>query len=328
MNIRFSMIIPCYNVEKYIEECLDSILSQEEQSWEAICVDDGSTDESGAILDKYASRDSRIRVIHQENKGLSEARNAALKVANGEWLYYLDSDDLLPPTVLSKISSSLKLGEEVDMVWGKLTSFDDGLKPKWREEEQAPESVVDVANTLFLRHFATYFQTFLFRRAVFGEIPFVGDSWCEERPYVAKCMARARKIMEVGYYTYCFRRRDGSITHSKMRLEHCNGYLNATIDMFRILTSSGKRFEPALRRMLLTDCMEWTPQHIVTLLPRGYRKEAWNYWFASLGEVKKYGPMTIWRRFTLFLCSNIKFRCVPILLCVIPDWLKRCGLHR
>lgn len=328
MNIMFSIIIPCCNVEKYIEECLDSIISQEEQSWEAICTDDGSSDKTGTILDKYAKRDSRIIVIHQENKGLSEARNVALRIAKGDWLYYLDSDDLMPPAILSKVTETLKTAEGVDMVWGKLMSFDDGSHPKWNQDNQSSVNVVDISDTLFLRHFATYFPTFIFRRAVFGDIHFVGDSWCEERPYIAKCMARARKIIEVEYFTYCFRRRAGSITHSMMRLEHCNGYLDATIDMFRILTLSGKRIEPSLRRMLLTDWMEWTPRHIVTLLSREYRKIAWKYWFNSLTEIRKYGPMSHWRRLTIILCSVIKFRCVPILFCVFPDWLKRCGLHR
>ena len=73
----FSIIIPCYKVERYLSECLDSVLAQDYVEWEAICVDDGSPDGSGKLLDQYAVRDSHIKVIHQENRGLSEARNSA-----------------------------------------------------------------------------------------------------------------------------------------------------------------------------------------------------------------------------------------------------------
>ena len=99
----FSIIIPCYKVEKYIRECLDSVLAQNILDWEAICVDDGSPDRTGAILDEYATKDSRIEVIHQANGGLSAARNAALKVAKGDWIYYLDSDDLMGPGTLEAV---------------------------------------------------------------------------------------------------------------------------------------------------------------------------------------------------------------------------------
>ena len=91
----FSIIIPVYNVAPYLRECLDSVLAQTFADWEAICVDDGSTDGSGAILDEYAAKDKRFRVIHQPNAGVSAARNAALEVVRGEWFLFLDGDDVL-----------------------------------------------------------------------------------------------------------------------------------------------------------------------------------------------------------------------------------------
>ena len=91
----FSIIIPVYNVAPYLRECLDSVLAQTFTDWEAICVDDGSTDGSGAILDEYAVKDKRFKVIHQDNAGVSAARNRALDVANGEWIGFLDGDDFL-----------------------------------------------------------------------------------------------------------------------------------------------------------------------------------------------------------------------------------------
>ena len=88
-----SVIIPVYNIESYIEECIESVLAQTWQDYELILVDDGSTDGSGTILDRYGERDKRITVIHKENGGLSSARNAGLDAAIGKYIYFLDGDD-------------------------------------------------------------------------------------------------------------------------------------------------------------------------------------------------------------------------------------------
>lgn len=90
---KISIIVPVYNVEKYIRRCLDSIKEQSFTDWECICVDDGTPDSSGKICDEYAEKDSRFVVIHKENGGVSSARNAGLDVAKGEWICFCDSDD-------------------------------------------------------------------------------------------------------------------------------------------------------------------------------------------------------------------------------------------
>lgn len=89
----FSVVIPIYNVEKYLRECVDSVLAQAFTDFEIILVNDGSKDSSGVICDEYAAKDSKIRVIHKENGGLSDARNAGTKEAKGEYIVYIDSDD-------------------------------------------------------------------------------------------------------------------------------------------------------------------------------------------------------------------------------------------
>lgn len=91
----FSIIIPVYNVAPYLRECLDSVLAQTFTDWEAICVDDGSDDGSGVILDEYAAKDSRFRVIHQDNAGVSAARNVAMRAVKGEWVGFVDGDDVI-----------------------------------------------------------------------------------------------------------------------------------------------------------------------------------------------------------------------------------------
>lgn len=95
-----SVIIPVYNVEKYLRRCLDSVLNQTFADWEAICVNDGSPDNSAAILDEYAARDSRFKIVTKENGGLSDARNAGMRIASGDFILYLDSDDFIHPQTM------------------------------------------------------------------------------------------------------------------------------------------------------------------------------------------------------------------------------------
>lgn len=98
-----SVIVPIYNVDKYLESCIRSIINQTYYNLEIILVDDGSTDNSGKIIDEYAQKDSRIKVIHQKNKGVSNARNNGLAIANGDYIIFLDSDDIFDLTMLEKL---------------------------------------------------------------------------------------------------------------------------------------------------------------------------------------------------------------------------------
>lgn len=102
---KISVIVPVYNVEKYLPQCLDSILAQTFTDFELILVNDGSKDRSGNICDEYAQKDSRIVVIHKENGGASSARNSGLDIAKGEWISFIDSDDYVTPNYLSDLIS-------------------------------------------------------------------------------------------------------------------------------------------------------------------------------------------------------------------------------
>ena len=97
MRHNLSIIVPVFNVRNYLSDCIDSIISQSYSDFECILIDDGSTDGSGAICDEYAKKDSRIRVFHKENGGVSSARNIGLDNASGEWIYFVDSDDQILP---------------------------------------------------------------------------------------------------------------------------------------------------------------------------------------------------------------------------------------
>lgn len=119
-----SIIVPVYNIEKYIDECIQSVLNQTYTAWELILVDDGSTDNSGNICDEYAKTDTRIKVLHQKNQGVSAARNIALDKAEGDYIMFLDADDYwCENTALYKLVS-VALEYELDVVKGEYTRID------------------------------------------------------------------------------------------------------------------------------------------------------------------------------------------------------------
>ena len=115
MRPKFSVIVPIYNVSRYLDKCINSMLTQTYRDYELILVDDGSIDDSGVICDRFAEKDDRIRVIHKKNGGLSDARNAGLEVAQGEYYYFLDGDDAVSEQLLEKTLTVLE-ETHVDMV--------------------------------------------------------------------------------------------------------------------------------------------------------------------------------------------------------------------
>lgn len=125
---RISIIVPVYRVEEYLPRCLDSILVQTFTDWECILIDDGSPDNSGAICDYYAVLDGRVRVIHQENAGVSAARNAGLDAARGEWVAFVDSDDWVERDWLKTLYDTVRR-HDVDVVeCGYWCEFADGMR--------------------------------------------------------------------------------------------------------------------------------------------------------------------------------------------------------
>ncbi len=118
-----SIIVPVYNTARYVHACIDSVLTQSFSNLELLLVDDGSTDGSGDICDECSGHDERIRVFHQENSGVSSARNKGLEEARGEWLFFLDSDDLLPDRALEVLMA--QADSTIDMVYGALRKFDE-----------------------------------------------------------------------------------------------------------------------------------------------------------------------------------------------------------
>lgn len=126
MKDKISIIIPIYNVEKYLTRCLESVIHQTYGDLEIILVDDGSPDRCGDICDKYKEKDGRIIVIHQENKGLSQARNAGIEIATGSYIFFVDSDDYIKENMVEYLYNDLKENSAQISCCNHIDVYDDG----------------------------------------------------------------------------------------------------------------------------------------------------------------------------------------------------------
>lgn len=154
--MELSIIVPIYNVEKYLPKCLDSILAQTFTDFELILIDDGSPDNCGKIIDDYAEKDSRIVVIHQVNKGVSAARNAGLRIAKGKYVGFVDPDDYISPDMYKKLISAIeKCGSDISCCgfcsvnpYGKLTFVETNL-PKMLSNHEFLNCVFRIPRTIY-----------------------------------------------------------------------------------------------------------------------------------------------------------------------------------
>ena len=223
-----SIIIPVYNVEKYLERCVESVFAQTYSAYELILVDDGSTDGSGKICDRLAKRDDRVRVIHKENGGLSSARNTGLKMSRGEYITFIDSDDVVHPCYLECL---LKAGKHADISMGKLERFsgetvsfadiDKNEKPDLKTGQETLgcffEQKAEVAN--YVSACCKLYKRELFDGIVFPEGRLFEDEFTTYRLYYkADKVAVSQNIL---YYYYV---NDTGITRNLTLLKRCDEY--------------------------------------------------------------------------------------------------------
>ena len=216
-----SVIVPVYNVSAYLPECLDSILSQDYEKLEVILIDDGSTDDSGAVCDAYAQRDGRIRVIHQKNRGLSGARNAGLDAAEGEWIAFVDSDDTITPDFCAKLyHAAQETGAQ--MVVCNYRQVDEALTPireqylHVRREVLTPEQALE--HSTLLPYMVVWNK--LYHRSIFAQLRFAEGTLNEDTLLIAYAYEKAEKIANIPDAMYLYRKVAGSIVNSKVTLRN------------------------------------------------------------------------------------------------------------
>ena len=224
MEPLISIIVPVYKVEEYLGPCVDSILAQSYKNIEVILVDDGSPDRCGELCDGYAKGDSRVVVIHKKNGGLSDARNAGMAVAKGDWLMFVDSDDLLPSNAVDTLLE-IAQSAEAELVIGGHRRFSDvpedaGQCGAWMV--MTPEEAM---KDMFRNGCAAWAR--IYRREIHEGILYPVGEINEDEAIVLRILDRCSRIAKTDTVVYHYRCRPESITtisfHGKKLIwpRHC-----------------------------------------------------------------------------------------------------------
>lgn len=222
--MKVSFIIPVYNVEKYLPQCVDSILSQTYTDFEVILVDDGSPDNSGKLCDEYAKKDSRVRVIHKLNGGLSDARNAGLNASYGDYVIFVDSDDFwVKNDCLQQIMHIVEQNSECGFIGFNCSYYyeDSHSYDKWVAYHENITHPID-KNTAMRALVASGTMPMsaclkvISRKALQNmQLKFIKGLLSEDIPWFLDLLEGCGKCMFVNQYIYAYRQnREGSITNS------------------------------------------------------------------------------------------------------------------
>lgn len=224
-----SIIVPVYNIKEYLPRCARSLLGQTCPDLEILLVDDGSTDGSGEICDALAKEDGRIRVIHKENGGLSDARNAGLDAAAGQWILFVDGDDYLVPEAVERVLEQAREG--VDFVQFHYYETEDRTWQGSPGQPACPKEETDNAqmwHRLYeLGGVAASSCTKLWNRRVFEGARFQKGILHEDEELLNRVLPKCRKVIYTNLVLYGYFMRPGSIVHS--------GFRKKSMDVFPIL---------------------------------------------------------------------------------------------
>ena len=259
-----SVIVPVYNVEECLGRCVDSILAQTYSHLEVILVDDGAKDKSGAICDDYAARDSRVKVIHKENGGLSSARNAGLDAAQGEYIAFVDSDDWITTdayahmlSLARKYDVKLVCGGRYD-VSGKTGEKTLGLCPA-REEVISAE---ELAGRIFLWDGCDSSACDkLYHRSVLENFRYPEGRVCEDVPVTYRIVLAARRVAMSDKPFYHYYHRPGSITTASAITEKTFHFSQHTEEICRDILENHPAIAPQARYLRVKSL-----SHILLLL--------------------------------------------------------------
>lgn len=241
--VKISVIVPIYNVENYLKECLESIINQSFIDFEIICVNDGSSDNSYDIIKEFEKKDSRIKIINQENKGLSGARNSGLDICQGEYIYFIDSDDYLELTALEELYD-IANENKLDLILFKSINFDDVTGKKFTEEQfelsflkknfnKKIFSYKDILDFIFQINVPVW--TKFFKRDLIEDIRFEEGLIFEDNLFFMEFIFNANKIYFYDKYLYNRRIRPNSILtsdNSKNKMD--------VIEIYKLITNNIK----------------------------------------------------------------------------------------
>ena len=212
--MKFSVIVPAYNAEKYIEETLDCLLSQTEQDIEVIVVNDGSKDSTADIAERYAAEDSRVVYVYQENAGVSAARNNGIERARGEYIIFIDSDDLLSPDAFERLYAALG-STGVDLAIFRVQSFGDGVNQyNPIVDELIKETEINCYDKRLLRNFLVSNKVYKAELLKQSGVRFPPMRYSEDGAFFMQFVHTVKpKITGVADALFMYRRHSASVTH-------------------------------------------------------------------------------------------------------------------
>ena len=246
-----SVIVPVYKVERYIDECIESIRNQTYSDLEIVLVDDGSPDSCPSICDNYARKDDRIKVIHKKNGGLSSARNIGIKESLGQYITFVDSDDVLDFSMIETLYCFLKK-ENTDIAICSMKRtvdvYDNPIKRNMKifSGKEACEEMYEPDYSFFVAACGK-----IYKREVFNDIRFPEGRIHEDDFTMYKVFLRSRKVLFVNLPMYFYRSREGSITSSQFSEKNFDRYdaLDQQLHCFKKMNMS-KAYKGVLSRYL------------------------------------------------------------------------------
>lgn len=274
MSDLISVIVPIYKVEDYLPRCVDSLINQSYRNLEIILVDDGSPDKCPTICDDYASKDSRIKVIHKENGGLSDARNAGMAVINGRYVSFIDSDDYISLNFFEILYNTIK-SEKSDIVeCGVVKCYEDNHIDEYKDdleivsyETQSALSEL-IAEDIFKQHVWNK----LYKTDLVLDIPYVVGKLNEDEFWTYQVFGKAKKVTKINITMYFYFQRESSIMGNKYSLRRLDA-LEGKINRQEYIEKNYPELSTQARINLFGSCI-FAYQSALKFMDRKDRKEA------------------------------------------------------
>ena len=327
--MKFSIIVPVYNVERYLKNCLESVLAQSVSDWECICVDDGSTDGCSLILADYSQRDSRMRVIRQRNAGVSAARNVALESCRGEWVVFLDSDDVLSEDALETIEIALAQVPDAEVVAYGVRRFSDECDFQWNRKKSDLAMRIKPANSPWsFREAGIDFIRNAYRRSVIGDVRFKSYKIGEDNLFLLTTLLKVHRYAEVNRVCYGYRNRLESATTTILSDQNISAMLPLMDEFLMVLRDNGSRIAADMIRIWVNSATETFYFRWKTISTRSLKSILWREWRECLVKWSKIRSIPLAQRMRMkgFCCCPL--RIVASVAFGLPYWLKLKGFHR
>lgn len=221
---KISIIIPVFNAESYLSDCLNSILAQTFNDFEVFCINDGSTDKSEEILKQYAAKDSRFNILTRENQGVSSARNWGLDNANGEYVYFIDSDDRIHPQLLERLYQAAQ-DNNADFSCCQFQKIKEKQVLDIKEYKTINPQILDDPFSEFINHRIGYnIWSKLYRRSAIGDLRFYPQNFGEDLEFNFRFMQTARLGVYLEEPLYFYMQRSNSLSQSATNINKFRNY--------------------------------------------------------------------------------------------------------